>query len=96
MRCEEWLDSLMDTVVIGYGSSKSGADAVSISGAKKQYLNENIGPVYDIAILSDGRPVVSHGTAVIRVYNQQSLSDGYSVLHKERMCRLSYLHWRNR
>ena len=61
-----------DTVVIGYGSSKSGADAVSISGAKKQYLNENIGPVYDIAILSDGRPVVSHGTAVIRVYNQQS------------------------
>ena len=58
-----------DTVVIGYGCSKLGADAVSISGAKKQYLKENIGPVRDIAILSDGRPVVSHGKDVIRVYN---------------------------
>ena len=60
-----------DTVVIGYGSSKSGADAVSISGAKKQYLEENIGPVRDISFLSDGRPVVSHGKDVIRVYNNE-------------------------
>ena len=71
-----------DTVVIGYGCSKLGADAVSISGAKKQYLKENIGPVRDIAILSDGRPVVSHGKDVIRVYNNLGFSDRYSVLHR--------------
>ena len=60
-----------DTVVIGYGSSKPGADAVSISGAQKQYLKENIRPVHHFSFLSDGKPVVSHGKDEIRVYNHE-------------------------
>ena len=73
-----------DTVVIGFGSSQPGAVAFSTSGAKRQFLEPIIGPVRDIAILSNGRPVVSHGNDVIRVYNNEGFQTDIKFYTEEK------------
>ena len=58
-----------DKVVVGYGSSQPGAESFAINGERKQFLGGDVGPVRDIAIMSNGFRVVSHGPDVLRIYN---------------------------
>eukprot|EP00057_Strongylocentrotus_purpuratus_P025407 XP_011679881.1 PREDICTED: uncharacterized protein LOC105445714 [Strongylocentrotus purpuratus] len=58
-----------DTVVVGYGSSFPGVEAIKVSGDRKPYLRSDIGSVRDIVILNDGRAVLSHGFEEIKAYN---------------------------
>ena len=60
-----------DTVAIGYGSDKDGAESFSTTGQRTQFLDSTVGLVRDLATLRDDSIVVSHGTDFIQVYNEE-------------------------
>ena len=78
-----------DTVVIGYGSAIPGAQAISVTGDMRVFLDETIGAVRDITILSDRSIVVSHGKDIIRVYDKTGFPTDVQF-HSDK-CRESYM-----
>nr|XP_054756759.1 uncharacterized protein LOC129262770 [Lytechinus pictus] len=72
-----------DSVVVGYGLNRNGADRFSVSGEKKQYLKGKVGQVWDIAFLGDGRSVVSHGAQACKVYDVNNTFTGLQYTRKE-------------
>ena len=72
-----------DTVVIGYGRSKPGVEAYAVTGTKRSFLPEAVGLVRDIAILTDGNVVVSHGKNVIKVYSSTGHPTGIEFFTHE-------------
>ncbi|XP_041466393.1 uncharacterized protein LOC121416926 [Lytechinus variegatus] len=72
-----------DSVVVGYGLNRNGADRFSVSGEKKQYLKGKVGQVWDIAFLGDGRSVVSHGAQPCKVYDVNNIYTGLQYTRKE-------------
>ena len=58
-----------NTVVLGYGFHRNGADAVSVNGNKVEFIKSNAGKVAGITILSDGRSVVYDGDRALSLFN---------------------------
>ncbi|XP_041467051.1 E3 ubiquitin-protein ligase TRIM31-like isoform X2 [Lytechinus variegatus] len=51
-----------DSVVLGYAMDRKGCDRFTLSGNESPYFGSQVGDVYDVAFLSDGRTIISkHG-----------------------------------
>ncbi|XP_054757784.1 E3 ubiquitin-protein ligase TRIM31-like isoform X2 [Lytechinus pictus] len=51
-----------DSVVLGYAMDRKGCDRYTLSGNESPYFGSQVGEVYDVALLSDGRTIISkHG-----------------------------------
>ena len=73
-----------DIVVIGYGRGMPGADAFSVTGKKRIYLQGIVGLVCDIAIMRNKDIVVSHGNDVIQVYNKGGFPTDFQFYSQEK------------
>lgn len=77
-----------DAVVVGYGWNGKGSDCFSLSGNQITHLKSDVGNVYDIAMLADGRTVVSHDVDVCLVFDRKGKRIGGMkyICNKAGMC----------
>ncbi|XP_030848575.1 E3 ubiquitin-protein ligase TRIM50 [Strongylocentrotus purpuratus] len=61
-----------DAVVLGYAMDRKGCYRFTLSGDEDQYLGSEVGDVYDVALLSGGRTIVSKQGDEFFVYNTVS------------------------
>ncbi|XP_041471417.1 tripartite motif-containing protein 15-like [Lytechinus variegatus] len=60
-----------DAVVVGYGWNAKGSDCFSVCGNQIPHLKSDAGNVYDIAMLADGRTVVSRDVDVCLTFDRK-------------------------
>ena len=58
-----------NTVVLGYGFHRGGADAVSVNGNRVEFIKSNVGTVAGIAVFTDRRSAVYDGHMALSLFN---------------------------
>ena len=60
-----------NTVALGYGRHRNGADAVSVSGNKTEFLKGSVGQVAGITVLNDRKSIVYDGDGDLSLFDAE-------------------------
>ena len=73
-----------NTVALGYGRHRNGADAVSVSGNKTEFLKDNFGQVAGITVLKDGKSIIYDGDRDFSLFDVEGSVLGSKVFVLDR------------